>query len=143
MCLDISLGMCPTVFHPLKFSSLQQMAHANGVNFLKTLTRFKLNFKLFSISSLAPGGLATRSYIVRQRVYTYCCHFFFFFWKGCSYENSFPVVFPFNRGKHIIFLRSYMKYFSRWAIFLLTSCEAGKTCKKTIFKMDDTNLKKY
>ena len=95
--------MCPTVFHPLKFSSLQQMAHANGVNFLKTLTRFKLNFKLFSISSLAPGGLATRSYIVRQRVYTYCCHFFFFFFGRAAHMKIVFLLFSRLTGENISF----------------------------------------
>ena len=42
--------------------------------------------------------------------------------RGCSYENSFPVVFSLNREKYIIFSRSYTKYFPTWVRFILASC---------------------
>ena len=38
--------------------------------------------------------------------------------RGCSYENSFPVVFSLNREKYIIFSRSYTKYFPTWVRFI-------------------------
>ena len=62
--------------------------------------------------------------------------------RRCSYENSFPVVFPLNREKHIIYSRSYTKYFPAWARFILAGCKMGKFLEKPIFKMGDTNLKK-
>ena len=46
--------------------------------------------------------------------------------RGCSYENSFPVVFSLNREKYIIFSRSYTKYFPTWVRFILASCQVGK-----------------
>ena len=42
--------------------------------------------------------------------------------RGCSYENSFPVVFPLNREKDIISSCSYTKYSPAWARFILASC---------------------
>ena len=61
--------------------------------------------------------------------------------RGCSYENNFPVVFPLNRKKEIS-SRSYTKYFSAWAKFILAVCQVGKFLEKPIFKMSDINLKK-
>ena len=48
--------------------------------------------------------------------------YFFTFLRGCSHQSSFSVVFPLNRRKDIIFLRSYMKYFPTWARFISTGC---------------------
>ena len=42
--------------------------------------------------------------------------------RGCSYENSFPVVFPLNWEKDIVTSRSYTKYFPAWARFILAGC---------------------
>ena len=52
------------------------------------------------------------------------------------------IVFPLNREKDIISSCSYTKYFPAYEIFILEGCWEGKFCKKPIFKMDDTNLKK-
>ena len=46
--------------------------------------------------------------------------------RGCSYENSFPVVFPLNGEKDIISLRSYAKYFPALARFILAGCQMEK-----------------
>lgn len=48
--------------------------------------------------------------------------YFFTFLRGCSHQSSFSVVFPLNRGKDIIFLRSYMKYFPTWTRFISAGC---------------------
>ena len=42
--------------------------------------------------------------------------------RGCSNENSFPVVFLLNREIGIISLRSYTKHFPAWARFIFASC---------------------
>ena len=55
--------------------------------------------------------------------------------RGCSYENSFPVVFWLSREKDIISSRSYTNYFPVWARFIMASCSVGKLWEKPLFKM--------
>ena len=61
--------------------------------------------------------------------------------RGCSYEDSFLVVFPLNREKDIS-MRSYTKYFHAWGRFIYLGYYAGQFCRESVFKVDDTNLKK-
>ena len=50
--------------------------------------------------------------------------------RGCSYENSFPIVFSLTWEKDIISSRSYMYHFPAWARFILASCWVGKIWRK-------------
>ena len=70
-------------------------------------------------------------YNFQESVYPICdwgmdiemsAHLLFHLSKGCSHQSSFSVVFPLNRGKDIISLRSYMKYFPTWARFISAGC---------------------
>ena len=63
-----------------------------------------------------------------------------FFWHQANHMKI--VVFLLNREKDIISSRSYTKYYPARTRFILAGCQKKKYCKKPIFKMGDTNLKK-
>ena len=111
------------------------------VKFVKPLKQFAVKHRNTSILTFSL-----------QNIIYICCYYFsrkimFLIkrssrrFRGCSYENNFPFVFPVIREKDIISLRSYTKYFLTWARFILAGYWVGKCWEKPIFKMGDINLK--
>ena len=59
--------------------------------------------------------------------------------RGCSYENSFPVAFSFNREKDY-FLAFIYEIFPHLGEIYFGELLSGKNFEKQIFKMGDINL---
>ena len=106
-----------------------------------------VNTMLLRAAVLKTCCLSTKFHIVLHSLFVFwvtAINYFarFSLFRGCSYENSFPVVFSLSREKNIISPRSYTKYFLAWTRFILASCYVGNFWEKPIFKMGDINLKK-
>ena len=78
-----------------------------------------LRTSILPLSKIIPSKIMAASSEMKSLL---CFFLIYCALRSCSYENSFPVVFPLYQEKDIISSRSYTKYFPAWARFILTGC---------------------